>query len=140
MEARTLASLVLGATLVGVVGYRMLRDARSGRRLAAGQCVRCGLDTKHAIDLTHTELHAAVPLLMCAGCAARTRRNHRTAYWAYITLCGLGVAAAVVGVSGDLRRGAHYSLRDYWWLAGVLLFPALGLLPTFRRGLDRDAD
>ena len=140
MDPDTLAILILSATAVGTLGYGVWRDARSRRRLAARQCVRCGEPVLNPVDLTRTELHPQVALLMCAVCASRTRRNHRLAYWMYIALCGLGLAAMVLGVSGDLRRGVQYSLSDYRWLAGLLLFPALALLPAFRRGLDRGDD
>ena len=86
MEARTLALLICGATLVGVIGYGLRRDARSRRRVAGGQCVRCGVETQDPVDLTHAELYPSVALQMCAKCAKRTRRNHRIAYWTYVAV------------------------------------------------------
>jgi hypothetical protein len=140
LEAPTLAVLIFGATVVAVFGYGLRRNARSRRRLAAGQCVRCGVETRDPIDLTPVEPYSSVALQMCATCATRTRRNHRIAYRAAVGVYGLALVATALVVTLDLRRGAQYSLRDYWWLAGVMLFPAVAVLPTFRRGLGRDDD
>jgi hypothetical protein len=138
MTINTLVIIFLCATAGGTLGYGLWRDMRSRRRLASRLCVRCGKPTVNPVDLTRTEVGAHVPLIMCPECAVRTRQNHRLAYWLYLIFCGLGLGAVALGMSGDLRRGVHYSFWDYLWLPGVILIPALALLPVFRRGLDRD--
>lgn len=138
ISANTFLFIIFGATIGGVVGYSLWRDARSRRRIAAKQCVRCGVQTVDPVDLTRTELGTQVPLLMCERCATSTQQNHRAAFWLFLTLCGIGLGAVVFGMSSDLRRGVHYSLWDFVWLPGVILLPALVLLRIFRRGRDRE--
>ena len=138
ISAKSLVSIIFGATIVATLGYSVLRDARSRRRIAAGQCVRCGVQTVDPVDLTQTEVGPRVPLLMCERCATWTRQNHWAAYWLFLIFCGIGLGAVVFGMSSDLRQGANYSLWDYVWLPGVIVVPGLVLLRIFRRGLDRD--
>lgn len=139
MDSNILGIMIVGGTIGGALGYGLWRDVRCRRRVAAGRCVRCGEPAVNPVDLTHTEVgDPQVALIMCLRCATSTRRNHRLAYWLYLSLCGLGLAAVVLGISSDLRRGVNYSLWDYLWLPGVILIPALALLPVFRRGLDAD--
>src|SRR3954467_3290836 len=102
--ASTLVLIIFGATIGGLVGYSLWRDARSRRRIVARQCVRCGVQTVDPVDLTPTELGTQVPLLMCERCAISTRKNHRAAYWLFLTFCGIGLGAVVFGMSSDLRR------------------------------------
>jgi hypothetical protein len=138
VSANSFVFIIFGATIGGIFGYSLWRDARSRRRIAAGQCVRCGMETVDPVDLTRTEVGPQVPLLMCERCATRTRQNHRAAYWLFLTFCGIGLGAVVFGMSSDLRRGVHYSFWDFVWLPGMILIPGLALLRIFRRGLDRD--
>jgi len=138
METSVLAIAIFGTTVTGVVGYGKLRDIRSRRRLAARQCVRCGLRTDVPIDLTPADLHPKVALLMCARCARRTRRNHRIAYRTYLALCGALLVIAVFAIVRDLRGGVHHSLRYYWRDTVVALLPFFGLLPKFRQGLVKE--
>lgn len=138
MDANVLGIAIFGTTVTGAVGYGKLRDIRSRQRLAAGQCVRCGLGISVPIDLTPEDLHSKVALLMCDSCAGRTRRNHRIAYRTYLALCGAFLVIVVFATVRDFRGVVPHSVAYYWRGTVVALLPFFGLLPKFRQGLGRE--
>ena len=90
------------AVVVGILALLYLAwvGRRSRARLARGTCPRCG---RSAAVPNMAEPSAAEGL--CSRCADTTQRNHRAAFWFFLSLGLLALVLVGQGALSDVRAG-----------------------------------